>query len=415
MVVKNIAGFSFVLIGLSFCIPYSIVTDNASLNNVSWWLYLLVRLVILFSFFYFIFFRGKKIYPLSNGVIIISCLILFLSLIYSLIDSDTKEFLNWVNTIIYFVLFFYISYYDRITLKTSFRLFNLLFYLTTLYVIIDYYTDYHPYRFLYAENLVFSKETSSIYRAKGVLGHPLILSALVIIYQFVLYIKAILYKEFSVFGFLLVLFVGLLTVSKTVLIILFFQFIIYYFLSKSYKSLKKNFILITFFLVASFTTFLFNNSIINNFFERVESSEVDHRAAAYQSSFDFFVDNVFGVGREEVMSKIVSGGYSAPGLVKDFNTLDNFFLTQIAGYGIFSILVFMFYFFFLTNSFFYRKIDKRMFRLNLLLGFLWCSLAFSFNLEHYMCILILFAFLYSLLLKEIDYKRHLLKKNIIKY
>lgn len=227
---------------------------------------------------------------------------------------------------------------------------------------------------------------NGIPRAKGILGHPLILSFIVILYQSIIIIKSFIYQKFNFLAILSCLIISALTTSRTTVILIIFVFCYYYITSKMYKSLSKNIVLV---FVISCCIILFHYlfaPIITNISERFNDG-ANHRLASYPSVMMLFMDNPLGVGYTQVTNKI--NEYATINLIRDF-PLDNFFLTQIAAYGIISIIVFKYYFYYVIIAFKLKRTSKVLYKSVLLLFFIYSLVGFSFNIEAYIQISLTF-------------------------
>lgn len=402
-------SFSVLILAMSLTIPYAIGDDV--LNTLIWWPINIIRIIIIFWFLYnrFILKKSNKAFDVKIIVCFIS--LLFISLIYSINNNNYTDLINWINTFIYFYLFFYIASNEEISIKDFFYLLDVIFILTFVYVIIEVFFFYTPYISLYLDEI----NNQNVYegRARGLLGHPLILSSFLILYQSTLYFKLILYKKFHWILFIMTFIFGILTNSRTT-ILLMSIFVLYYFIiNKIYKNPKKLLLLITILITGSTGIIYTMESLLLKVLERIHEDSLGHRQAAYGSTYNFFMDHILGVGYDGLTKKIVMGGYAEKGLIKDFGTLDNFFLTQIGAYGIFSLLVFYFYFYIFLKVYRIRKINKNVYHCFLMLFISWFFIGLSFDLNFFLCILLAYSSLFGILMKE--YKNTLLTQTSIKY
>ncbi|WP_320054878.1 O-antigen ligase family protein [uncultured Acetobacteroides sp.] len=409
-------GYSFIFIALSFTIPYSPSLEKDIIADYIWWPINAIRESIFLIFILYYVIRKMYAKLITKHLLIILSSLLILSFLYSIYNnSNFLELINWINTAFYFILFYFITYNDQSSLKDFLLLLDILFICTSIYTIIEFIFQISPYQSLYSQYITFGIE-DEIGRAKGLLGHPLVLSSLVIIYQVTLYIRLMLFKEFKALLFALTLVIGVFTTSRTTVVIMAFSFIYYFIAAGIYKNPKKIIVII---FIITITIFAALNSLqyyINNNLNRIETSSSEHRMAGYTSVANFSADHILGVGYTDLTKKIKVEGYASKGLIDGFGTLDNFFLTQIAAYGIFSIIVFAFYFYLFFKSYHYRKKNKMLFRSAFMLFLTWCLIGLSFNLESYLCLLLLFSGLYAklnkqYLIEKIEHKESLLKNN----
>ncbi|GHE39051.1 hypothetical protein GCM10017764_22810 [Sphingobacterium griseoflavum] len=135
-------------------------------------------------------------------------------------------------------------------------------------------------------------------------------------------------------------------------------------------------------------------------FQQVDNQS--HRFAGYETGWNVFSSNFFGLGVEDLMNKIKVKKLNAIGLWTDFGTLDNFFITHLASYGILAIIHFSFFYFYLFKSYKFYGVNSNYFKAHFFLYLIMSLIGLSFDLEFYTIILILWASCSAILLK---YKR----------
>lgn len=399
MLKTNSKGFSVLLIALSLSYPYSVTSDIDILSELTWWPVNIIResIFLVFIVYYVISkYKCEKLKPKAFGVMLI---IFVLSVFYSAISySSSQEYVGWLNIFAYTYLFFYVVQIDKIGLSEFFRLLDVIMICTSAYVILEYFFNYSPYQTVY-DSINF---VDIIFRARGLLGHPLVLSSFILIYQATIYSRKLITNKKYYLLLSLSLVVGLLTASRTTLIVMILEFILFFIISGHYRDVRKFiWILISSSILVFSMIFLFQSQINDNL-NRVENGNSDHRLAGYKSVFNLVQDYPFGVGEADLIRVIDIGGYKAKGLIKGFETLDNFYLTQIGSYGLFSIIIFYFYYYFLIRAFKNRKKNMPAFKSILIVYIVWSLLGFSFNMEQYLCISILMYGIISVLLKELE-------------
>ena len=385
MVFKGKKGYTLVLISIALCIPGGV--DGNISQNISdkvWYLFTIERITIIIIFLYNYFILKKEI-PYPNALFL-AIMIVLIGYFYSLYNNASSEYINYINSVIYIHLFFIICFWERIKLKNALILIDIIFILTTLYALFEYLHIYCPYDNIYAQAIRYDDILKEIPRAKGLLGHPLVLSGITIIYQAVIVIRLFIFKRVNPFLLILCLVSTAITTSRTTVIVLIIIFLYYYINSKMYSKIKQNVIL----LLIIFCSFaLFSNIIsplLTNIIERFDDG-ADHRVAAFPSVLRLFLDNPLGVGSTQVTHRIIE--YADFNLIRDF-TLDNFFLTQIASYGVLAILFFMYYFFYFYKSIKFRHSYPIFYKCTLLLFLIFALMGFSFDIEAYMQILLLY-------------------------
>lgn len=188
----------------------------------------------------------------------------------------------------------------------------------------------------------------------------------------------------------------MVTVSRTVYIVYAVLLLYFLFITNFFKSLKKIVSLLTVALLIIYGIIYFFPDLSEGIIYRFVNGEAYHREAAFATVEKLIRDKPFGVGKWQIDNVIATQGYATWGFIVGFGTLDNFFLTQIAAYGYFSIVAFYFYF----QYYFYFLKNLQALKLLCFLFLIWVSISFSFDLESYPAVLIIFGFYSTFLVKK---------------
>ena len=113
-----------------------------------------------------------------------------------------------------------------------------------------------------------------------------------------------------------------------------------------------------------------------------------HRFAAYPMVLAAVLDNIYGVGETGMMQAMQ--WYGKGELLIWFGTLDNFYLTQILYYGVFAIFPILFYLYYFIKVLFLRKSNKDLFHTVILCFLPWILIGFSFDIEAFMQLSLLY-------------------------
>lgn len=344
-------------------------------GNAKFLLYFIRFLILaIWCYYYIILYRGK----LSiKGIAPI--IMLLLGEFYSLITGNAQEFSYVVYAVIYLSMVNYISSKDRMEINSVYIYFNAIFLCTGVYGILESFYGICPYKY----NLEFS-----VFRASGLLGHPLVLAIITLLYQVFLYVRYIYTKKFNFFLYIFSIIVAMITVSRTVYIVYAVLLLYFLFITNFFKSLKKIVTLLTVALLIIYGIIYFFPDLSEGIIYRFVNGEAYHREAAFATVEKLIRDKPFGVGKWQIDNVIATQGYATWGFIVGFGTLDNFFLTQIAAYGYFSIVAFYFYF----QYYFHFLKNLQALKLLCFLFLIWVSISFSFDLESYPAVLIIFGF-----------------------
>lgn len=380
-------------------------TASAMIKDQIYWIFLWMRVLIVSIFIINIYVRKKTIpfkSPIKFGILSIS-----LGALYFFAFGDIKDLMTWIWDFIYVILFFYNCISERFSLKVFYFLYSALFLMISFYSITDYFFHFTPYSLLYnIHDLELQSSANEVFRARGLTGHPLLLSAQAGLYIGIILFKFTINREYDLFMIvmvLLALFVSLLTASKTSLLVIAGELLYFIYLSAKTKQtmhmIAMSFIII---LIAAVTSDYWSSQY-DNFIFRLYNSGTEHREAAYSSVANLFYDNPFGVGIDNINSEIKR--YATYGLIKDF-TLDNFFLRQIAAYGVFAVITCAFYYFYLHTAYLLRRSYPSLFFMLMLFALIWTFTGISFNLETFISLKTPFfaivGFIYSIYLSYDD-------------
>ena len=321
------------------------------------------------------FFIEKKRY---NSSLIYMWIIYFtICMFYAAFANDSLS-QNIIGATLSIYLFFFVCYTDEFSSTNLSRIINTMALITIAYAILQHIFDICPYNWLYervndplwADNL----------RARGILGNSLILTGSLLFFQASQYIQFFRTRKISIVLLILNMIAVLFTGSRTAIIVSLFMFGYYFMTAKLYKSAKA--IIIVSITILSFTLFTIN--YLGDFLDLVATrfieGEANHRLAAFGSVANLVSDNIFGVGSANVLTEIRR--YATTNLLRDF-TLDNFFLKEIAAFGIFSILVFAFYFLFVYEAYKLRNANNWIWKSICLLFIIWSLIGFSFDASYY--------------------------------
>lgn len=320
-------------------------------------------------------FIEKKRY---NSSLIYMWIIYFtICMFYAAFANDSLS-QNIIGATLSIYLFFFVCYTDEFSSTNLSRIINTMALITIAYAILQHIFDICPYNWLYervndplwADNL----------RARGILGNSLILTGSLLFFQASQYIQFFRTRKINIALLVLNMAAILFTGSRTAIIVSLFMFGYYFMTAKLYKSAKA--IIIVSITILSFTLFTINylGDFLDLIITRFIEGEANHRLAAFGSVANLVSDNIFGVGNANVLTEIRR--YATTNLLRDF-TLDNFFLKEIAAFGIFSILVFAFYFLFVYEAYKLRNANNWIWKSICLLFIIWSLIGFSFDASYY--------------------------------
>ena len=238
-------------------------------------------------------------------------------------------------------------------------LFDYIFLCIFIYAILD---TFHrtPYEVIYSDpnqNIMYLLEFS--FRSKSLLGHPLYLSGVSLFYQVLLLIRYIYYKKFSWIKEFICIICILLSVSRTPIVILLVIVILYILLFRLYKNFSRVFgafvVVLLFVLLLGLLGLNYVDMIVNRF----DVGSIEHRLGAFQTTMNVLEQFPLGTGNSNLLDYIEKYHLGGQGYSETFKTMDNFYLTMLSAYSIFSISIFVFLFYFLYRAFKIRQFDEK--------------------------------------------------------
>lgn len=397
-------GYSLVLLSIVLCIPNTSGADDENISYIFSYLFHIIRIGILLVFIHQ--YCNLKI---KNNIIprqLKSIIILFICLnFFYAIAFDDFNFL--INGCIYYpittYIFFYITYNDKISIEVSKKLFDILFAIFFCYVILEFLFNITPYRFLYSNFL----NISYIGRAMGLLGHPLIVSCVVLLYEgFLLY--RLTKKEKITIQIILCVICGILTVSRTTYVLGLLEILFWILLNKKYKSFSFYF---WFIVTAIGAIWIISNTMsdyINDVLYRFKYDNVNQRLGAFDITTKLLSKHPLGCGLD-FFSQIRKDGLGNSLFSDDFGTFDNYFLTQLAIYGYLGIIVYIYDFYFVFKIMLSWKTSKKLFPHIMLLFIMRFMMSFSFDVQAYMIFNMIFYYTLAFIFK---YEKLSLNSNV---
>lgn len=335
MLWKGLRGTSCLILAYSLTIPYSeILIGTGATTYISY-------VCVLVAWFVYTFVLYKRVGFNFGSLNKISTILLILSIIFFL---KTDSYLE-ITIILYFLLstygVYYITLLDNLSLEQFFNILDLVFYFTFFYTIQEIIFKSSPYQIIYAD-----QHLDYQIRAKGILGHPLVLSAFLSFYHSALLVRMMIIKQWSLLNFILLVPLLILCGSKTGILLVIVAWGTYFIINRSFKSVR---FYIGVVLVAAIGALVFPaiGKYVEAPIERMVNSEANHRVGSYSVAASIFSNNLLGIGlsRDALKKEVASGSYTSLNSNYDssFLIFDNAYLTSMSGYGLFSILLFVFF------------------------------------------------------------------------
>lgn len=369
MVLSGKPGYSVILIAMAMCQP-NVASEEVDLAiGINYTRYYYYSLFILPVIVTFINLNRNNRVPLK-APIFLSVVFFLLGLIYN-VD---------LNKIVYPIVATYaaflVGYYDRIDFPQYFNLFSIILIITAIYAALEFHFRICPYNDFYTTSQGYV--AAILKRAQGLLGNPLILLTFATFYLATHSAYAVEHKKITVLPLLVCIYLCLIVVSRTAVVSMLFFFLLYHFYSKS--SLRLKLPLLFAVGLACFGAYYFLTETVGDLIYRLQNSDVMHRQSGFTIVSNILRDNFFGVGFDNYSASLRK--YATSGFNTDVNSLDNFFLTQIAHYGLLGVFVLLFYLYYFLVYFRSRRMRKKSKEI-LFLFAAFTITGFSFDFEAY--------------------------------
>lgn len=398
MALANKRGGTCVIFAYSLMIPYNGL-EGISVGVTFYIPYVAISLWYIIN----LFFKKQKINYNFFKINIISVMLIFIAFIFAVKNSSYIEIRDILPYLIAINLFFYICFLDKITLSQFFCILDIIFYFTLFFVIQENIFHKSPYQNIY-NNLTPDFQL----RAKGIIGHPLVLSSFLSFYHMALIIKGLIFKKWSIFNLILLLPLIVLLATKTIIVLIIASWTIYFILSKSYKMIKF-YLVLSFSVFITFQTFPLFKGFVTEPLARVIESRPEQRLGAYSVATQVFENNILGIGltRDALKNELNRSTYTLNSNYDvSFLIFDNSYLTALASYGILAILLFFPY---INPILFFRKritgaVYKKYKNSIFLLFSIWFLQNFSFDTILYFPVNSFYFMMMAFIIKDF-YKR----------
>jgi len=394
LILNDKPGISILVLAYSVVIPYVEAKTGIS--------FYIPYIGVFLALFLYIIIKKKKVFYSFNFSVLLIPMLFVMSLFWGFNNSTFEE----PKIMLLFILstfgIFCITFYDKLKLSQFYILLDLIFYLTCVYALMEFFLKFSPYQLVY-KDLPFDYQL----RTKGLLGHPLVFSAFLSLYFSALLSKVIIYKKWNIFNFVLLLLMIILSASRTGLVLVGIAILLYVILNKAYK--KVSFLIgLVFVLTAIFFTLPFiNDSLELTAISRILDASTDQRSGSYGVAFDIFLNNILGIG---ISIDALKHEVSAPGshyalnsnYDKSFVIFDNTYLTGLVAYGVLSAFLYVIFISPLKFAFKYlRRGEDRKYGISVILVFvIWFLQNLSFDSIFYFPINAMFFVLCALFIKE---------------
>lgn len=390
-------GYTMEILSIVLCIPSMVAIYENEAVNIKQFNILLVLFPYIFFLIFFFNRKFNKLIPSEVGKWRnYSIFFLLLTLVYAFVVGSFSIYVpNELTYVCMTMCFFMIAYYDKQSLKDQLDIIDILFYITCIFVVIQYVFQYSPYNWAY---LQFERRITDAFRASGLLGNSLTLSCFILFYECFLLVRYDITKRFPWVRLFLCFIIGLMTVSRTTLVLSISQVFIWMFLTKRLTSIKS--IIVSLILLGTTIYFLQNMlpETVEALFDRIENDNVNHRTASYGTVFNLFLAHPFGVGGD-YLQVINREHLYTDGFIRDMPTFDNYFLTAIAKYGVFALFVYYFDYYLLFKVIKLRKEYRRILSFVLLFFILRSLIGLSYNVESYLIFNIPFFIYLAIIIK----------------
>ena len=372
MFISKKTGYSLVIVALALTMPKMIRETDVYIIGLRWPQVFLGLCIVAVAF---LCINKKKSNPVHNVVLVCGLFILLYLLYCS--NPTFRYFRGLVDAVIFIHCMFYISSQDKMDFEDVFKGASLIFVFTAIYAIAHYFFNIGPYSALTDRSYLESIGYVFIKREGGLFCNSLVLSAICVIYHSLILARFLKTHKMAYVMELLCITTAILTISRTAIVILAVQFLLYLFFNRTVR--LGTTIVLAMVLSVFYLTVLKDSGAVTDLNDRMEMTS-EHRESGYSTTWRIISDHPLGVGKQKVAFYMHE--YNTGGIEEDLVTLDNFYLTQIASYGLLSFISFAFYllYFFSVPRYLKNKDNRKVL---LLLIVTWCLLGFSYDVESF--------------------------------
>lgn len=390
---KSKKGYTILFLTIMLCIPS---TEDKNLGARFSYLFHIIRFGILLTFIFQLKYLKYRNHIITSNLKFVIFLVILINILYSF-AFDSFPFL--LNSCLYYpiitYIFMWIAFNDRMNLNISKNSLDILFAVFAVYVILEFFFNISPYHFLYENDL---SSIDVIRRAKGLLGHPLIVSCVVLLYEsFLLY--RLTQKEKIKLQIILCLIIGIITVSRTTYILGILEILLWIILNRKYKSFTFYFYFFIFIILFYFLATDIMSDYFTDVIYRFQNDNIDQRYGAYYIVEQLISSHPLGCGpnfMETIRMERLNNIY----FTNTFNTLDNYFLTQIAIYGYLAILIYIYDFYYMFIICFHTKKYSKIIPAILLLFFTRILMSFTFDIQAYLSFNMIYYYILAYIIKN---------------
>lgn len=380
-IITKQSGSSFLIITIASCIPHLVGSDDVVQDFIAQhtkWAYrsvyvlLLLILIIKYKSINLTKYKHLLVYSLS---------LLLLSSLYG--SSDLN---HWLYKVLTITGFFFVCKSDDIKWRELYTLFSLFILMHCVYIIAEFILGISPYG--YFQQFTSAYMSYGFNNANGIAGNSLFTVGMIAAYQTSILINYVKEGYFHKALFVLTCVTMLMCGSRTGIVLtslstLFFVFFVMSNIDKQVKVLASLLLLSLFAIIIASE---FYNEEMKLIFGRF-SEQSEHREAGYGTVLNIISNHPFGVGiggMESALNK-----YATSGFLSWFKTIDNFYLTLIANYGLLSILPFLFFFYIPIRTYHLSKYNKN-YRIVVLWMIPFAATGMSFNMDSSILLCLLF-------------------------
>lgn len=308
-------------------------------------------------------------------------------------------------------------YKSSITREEFYKMYDSVALVAGIYMAIEFFLRIAPYEeFInYGVDGIEQFDIASAFRPNGILGNPLtstIVFLMELVFLFVRYLET---NKINIILIILTFFFCLLCVSRTAIAGAILIVAVSFFLKvKSSKKIPwKLYLFIGVGVAVVVSVF---GIAIDFLLQRVSDGGgpdvgITFRLSNYFSVYNLVCDHPLGVGVSNLI-RYIETQYAGPGWIPGFVTLDNFFLTAIGEYGLFSFIpiFFYFYWFIYTRK---RKNNTVTYQLSFLIMITFLFVSFSYDWETYNFILAALGGILGVVMRDFEKSSTCLTNNMV--
>ena len=262
-----------------------------------------------------------------------------LCIFWFVINNDSNE-ISLIPKYILFVSVIFLFCKTDVNRDSFYNAFDATTIIYGVFVLIEFFLRWNPYADFLQYGVDDLNDFVNVFRPNGLIGNPLISGELFLFEICFICCRYIEKNEISYVLLGVIFLFSLATISKTPILGGMVLLFITFFINSRYTGklpLGPILIITILIIIIMSVSDVFISFLMERISDRDSDTSTNFRIGTFDITYRLFLDHPFGVGITNLF-KLIESQYANNSWIKNFETLDNVFLSQIALYGLGSIL-----------------------------------------------------------------------------